>query len=154
MVLNQDFREFIGLLNEKEVKYLVVGGYAVAYHGYPRYTKDIDLWIWLDRENAEKVVVVLKEFGFDSLGIQVEDFLDPENVIQLGYPPARIDLLTDLSGLDFEDCYPKREEVSSEDTTINFVDVDSLIKTKLATNRPQDLIDANKLKEGKKGNET
>jgi len=106
MVLNQDFREFIGLLNEKNVKYLVVRGYAVAYHGYPRYTKDIDLWIWLDRENAEKVVESLKGFGFDSLGIQVENFLDPENVIQLGYPPARIDLLTDLSGLDFEDCYP------------------------------------------------
>lgn len=153
-MLNQDFREFIGLLNEKNVKYLVVGGYAVAYHGHPRYTKDIDLWIWLDRENAEKVVEALREFGFDSLGIQVEDFLDPENVIQLGYPPARIDLLTDLSDLDFEDFYPKREAVNIEDTTINFIDVDSLIKTKLATKRPQDLIDADKLKEGKKKNET
>ena len=74
MILNQDFREFIGLLNEKGVKYLVVGGYAVAYHGYPRYTKDIDLWIWLDRENADKIVDALKEFGFASLDIQVEDF--------------------------------------------------------------------------------
>jgi hypothetical protein len=154
MVLNQDFREFIGLLNENGVKYLIVGGYAVAYHGYPRYTKDIDLWIWLDRENAERAVDTLKEFGFASLDIQVEDFLDPENVIQLGYPPARIDLLTDLSALEFEVCYSKREEVTIEDTTINFIDADSLIKTKLATNRPQDLIDAEKLKEGKKRNDS
>ena len=148
MVLNQDFREFIELLNVKKVKYLVVGGYAVAYHGYPRYTKDIDLWIWLDRQNAERVIEVLKDFGFDSLGIQTEDLLDPENVIQLGYPPARIDLLTDLSGVEFEDCYSKREKVSIESTTVNFIDLDSLIKTKLATNRPQDLVDAEKLKEG------
>lgn len=88
MILNKDYREFIELLNEKGVKYLVVGGYAVAYHGYPRYTKDIDLWIWLNPANAERTVQALKEFGFDSLGIQPEDFLDPENVIQLGYPPA------------------------------------------------------------------
>lgn len=72
MVLNTDFREFIELLNAKEVKYLVVGGYAVAYHGYPRYTKDIDFWIWLNRENAERVVEVIKEFGFDSMGLTVE----------------------------------------------------------------------------------
>ena len=149
MIINQDFREFIELLNEREVKYLVVGGYAVAYHGYPRYTKDIDLWIWLNEANAAKTVEALKDFGFASLDIRVDDFLDPENVIQLGYPPGRIDLLTDLKDLDFEECYNQKEVVLVEKIKVNFIDVDSLIKTKLATNRPQDLIDAEKLKEGK-----
>lgn len=145
MELNQDFKEFIALLNEKKVKYLVVGGYAVAYHGYPRYTKDIDIWIWLNEENAESVIDVIDDFGFSSLGLVVSDFLNPENVIQLGFPPARIDLLTDLLELNFEECFSKKEISTFEDIPINFIDVDSLIKTKIATNRPQDQVDAEKL---------
>jgi len=81
MVLNKDFREFIQLLNEHKVLYLVVGGYAVAFHGYPRYTKDLDLWIWLNKTNAAKMLQVLEDFGFDSLDLKVDDFLDPEQVI-------------------------------------------------------------------------
>ena len=90
MVLNKDFREFIQLLNEHDVLYLVVGGYAVAFHGYPRYTEDIDLWILLDKSNAEKMLHVLEDFGFDSLDFTVDDFLDPEQVVQLGYPPNKL----------------------------------------------------------------
>lgn len=150
MVLNTDFREFIELLNAKGVKYLVVGGYAVAYHGYPRYTKDIDFWVWLNRENAEKIVEVIREFGFVSLGLTVEDFLDEENVIQLGYPPARIDLLTDLSGVDFKECFEKREVYNLDGIEINFIDLENLIRTKMATGRPHDKIDADELRKGKK----
>ena len=149
MVLNKDFREFIELLSEKQAKYLVVGGYAVAFHGYPRYTKDIDLWIWLNRENAEKVIEVLKDFGFSSLKISVEDLLTVDNVIQLGYPPARIDLLTDMGVLDFEECYLKKEEAVFEGLTVDFIDVESLIKTKLLAKRPQDIADIEKLNGGR-----
>ena len=150
MVLNPDFREFIELLNEKEVDYLVIGGYAVAYHGHPRYTKDLDFWIWLNRENAEKVVDSINSFGFKSLGIVVEDLLDSDNIIQLGYPPARIDLLTDIPGVDFQECYTKREIAKMEGVNINFIDIDSLIRTKLAVGRPQDRADAAELTKKKK----
>ena len=87
MVLNKDLREFVGLLNEKGVKYLVIGGYAVAYHGYPRYTKDIDIWVWLNEDNAQKVMETIKAFGMSSMYILVEDLLNPNSVIQLGMPP-------------------------------------------------------------------
>ncbi|MDW7680746.1 MAG: hypothetical protein SCK70_09290 [bacterium] len=145
MVLNKDFREFIQLLNDHNVLYLVVGGYAVAFHGYPRYTKDIDIWIWLDKSNAEKVLQVLEDFGFGSLDLKVDDFLDPEQVIQLGYPPNRIDLLTELNGINFKECYSSKVEVAIEDTTINFIDLENLKKNKKATGRHQDLADLENL---------
>ncbi|MDX2246469.1 MAG: nucleotidyltransferase [Bacteroidia bacterium] len=152
MVLNQDFREFITLLNAKGVKYLVIGGYAVAFHGYPRYTKDIDFWVWLNEENALRMLEVLREFGFDSLKIRKEDFLNKDMVIQLGFPPNRIDLLTDLDALEFETCYQLREELKLDDLTVNFIDVESLITTKKASGRTQDLADVEKLEIGRKKN--
>lgn len=150
MVLNEDFKEFIKLLNANGVKYLIVGGYAVALHGYPRYTKDLDFWIWIDRDNAEKTVKSLKEFGFSSLGLTVEDFLDTENIVQLGYPPNRIDLITDLTGVKFEECYQNRKEVNFEGVDISFISVDDLITNKKQSGRLQDLADAEKLEKGKK----
>jgi predicted nucleotidyltransferase len=147
MVLNRDFREFIQLLNEHNVQYLVVGGYAVAFHGYPRYTKDIDIWVYLDRENAEKLLKVLADFGFGSLNLKIEDFLDPEQVIQLGYPPNRIDLLTDLKGVDFKNCYSSKVEVEIEGTQVNFINLEHLKKNKHATGRHQDLADLENLNE-------
>ena len=145
MVLNKDFREFIQLLNDHNVLYLVVGGYAVAFHGYPRYTKDIDIWIWLDKSNAEKILQVLKDFGFGSLDLTVDDFLDPEKVIQLGYPPNRIDILTDLKGINFKECYSSRVEVKIEGTNINFINLENLKKNKKALGRNQDLADLENL---------
>lgn len=146
MVLNQDFREFIQLLNEYNVLYLVVGGYAVALHGHPRNTKDIDIWIYLDKDNAEKLLKVLQDFGFSSLDLKVEDFLDPEQVIQLGYPPNRIDLLTDLKGVDFNKCYSSKVTVEIEGANVNFIDLEHLKKNKQATGRHQDLADLENLK--------
>ncbi len=145
MVLNKDFKKFIQLLNDHDVLYLVVGGYAVAFHGYPRYTKDIDLWIWLDESNAEKLLKGLKDFGFGSLDLTVDDFLNPEQVIQLGYPPNRIDILTDLKGINFKECYSSRIEVTVENTTINFINLENLKKNKKATGRYQDLADLENL---------
>lgn len=145
MVLNKDFREFIVLLNAHNIKYLVVGGYAVTVHGYPRYTNDIDIWFLIDKSNAENLIKVLKDFGFGSLDITTDDFLNPNKVIQLGYPPNRIDLLTSISGVEFEDCYPKRVTIDIAGIKIDFIDMDNLKKNKLATGRHKDLNDLENL---------
>lgn len=146
-MLSQDFREFIKLLNANGVKYLVVGGYAVAMHGHPRYTKDIDIWIDNTPDNAEKMVAALGAFGFASLGLQASDFLEPDTIIQLGYPPNRIDILTTLSGLSFSDCYPKKVEIEFEGIKVFFIDFENLIKNKRATSRAQDIADVENLEE-------
>jgi len=145
MLLNQDFKEFIELLNNNDVRYLVVGGYAVALHGHPRYTKDIDIWIELTPENADRVVQALEQFGFGSLGLKPADFLEPSQVIQLGYPPRRIDLLTSLKGVDFNDCYQDRTTIVIEGMNIDFINLANLKKNKQATGRHQDLADLENL---------
>jgi hypothetical protein len=145
-MLSKDFKEFIELLNLHNVKYLVVGGYAVAIHGYPRYTKDLDVWIELSSENADNLLKSLEEFGFGSLGLKHEDFLETEQIIQLGYPPNRIDILTTLKAIKFEDCYRAKVQVDIQGLKINFIDLESLKKNKRATGRPQDLADAENLK--------
>ena len=86
-MLNRDFKEFIQSLNDNQVRYLVVGGYAVAFHGHPRYTKDMDIWIEMGPENAARLIKALEQFGFGSLGLQTTDFLVPDQVVQLGQPP-------------------------------------------------------------------
>jgi hypothetical protein len=144
-VLNQDFKEFIELLNANNVRYLVVGGYAVALHGHPRYTKDIELWIESTSENATKIIKVLDQFGFGSLALRAEDFLVPDQIVQLGYPPNRIDLLTSLPGVDFESCYPSRIEVTLDRVSVNFIDLENLKISKRATGRLQDLADLENL---------
>ena len=142
-MLSKDFKEFIELLNGHKVRYLVVGGYAVAFHGHPRYTKDLDVWIELSSENADKVIKALEDFGFGSMGLKSEDFLESDQIIQLGYPPNRIDILTSLKILKFEDCFKERVEL--EGLKINFIDLENLKKNKNATGRPQDLADAENL---------
>lgn len=140
-MLSQDFREFIQSLRDNGVRYLVVGGYAVALHGYPRYTKNMDIWIEMSQTNAAKILLALDQFGFGSMGFTAEDFLNSEIVIQLGYPPNRIDLLTSLPGVDFETCYDARIEVEVENLIINFIDLENLKKNKQASGRAQDLAD-------------
>ena len=150
MVLNRDLREFVALLNEKNVKYLVIGGYAVAYHGFPRYTKDIDIWVWLNEENAQKVLEVIHAFGMKSMNILVDDLINKDTVIQLGMPPNRIDILTDLENLDFETCFEQREIADIGGLEISFLDIDNLITAKLNAGRPQDKVDVKKLRERKR----
>ncbi|MBN3905517.1 MAG: hypothetical protein HWQ35_02690 [Nostoc sp. NMS1] len=134
-MLNQDFKEFIQFLNDNHVRYLIVGGYAVAIHGHPRYTKDIDIWIEMSPENADNLLQALEQFGFSSLGLQSEDFLTPDQIIQLGYPPSRIDLLTTIDGVNFENCYPLRLKVTIDNIVVNFIDLDNLRKNKQASGR-------------------
>jgi len=145
MVLNKDFREFIKLLNSNNVKYLVVGGYALAFHGYPRYTKDIDIWLLINQENAANIIKTLLEFGFVSENISKDDFLKSDIIIQLGYPPNRIDLITTCDGIDFEKCYENKIQIEIEGLTINFIDVESLKINKKKTGRTQDLADLENL---------
>ncbi len=145
MLINKDFKEFIELLNRNKVKYLIVGGYALAFHGHPRYTKDIDVWIEIGKTNAENLLKVLDEFGFSSLGITIEDLVTPEVIIQLGNPPNRIDLMTTVNGLEFDDCYEKKVEVEVEGIVVDFIDLDNLKKNKQSTGRQQDLADLENL---------
>ena len=146
MIINKDFREFIELLNEHEVKYLVIDGYAVSMHGYPRYTKDVDFWIWMDTGNISNLIEAIKDFGFDSLDLDEEDFLDPDNIIQLGYEPNRIDLLAQVEGVDFIDCYKNKLQLEIEGLIIDFISIGDLITAKKASGRLQDLADVEHLK--------
>jgi hypothetical protein len=145
MVLNQDFKEFIQSLNDNSVRYLVVGGYAVALHGYPRYTKDMDVWVEMTAENASKIVKALDQFGFGSLDLKADDFIVPDQIIQLGYPPRRIDILTTLPGVEFSECYPSHTTVDVEGVSVKFIDLENLKKNKKATGRHQDLADLENL---------
>ena len=144
-MLNQDFKEFIQSLNDNQVRYLVIGGYAVALHGYPRYTKDIDIWIEMSPENATRMLQALEQFGFASLDLQLQDFMTPDQVIQLGYPPSRIDLLTTPDGVDFAMCYTAKLEINIDGFLVNFIDLDNLRLNKKASGRLQDLADLENL---------
>ncbi len=140
-MLNPDFREFVASLNASGARYLVVGGYAVALHGHPRYTKDLDIWLEATSENARRVIAALEAFGFGSLGVSESDFLVPDRIIQMGRPPNRIDLLTSLTGIDFASCYPARVCVDIDGLPVDVIDLENLKKNKRAVGRSQDLAD-------------
>lgn len=146
-MLSRDFKEFVESLNAHHVEYLVVGGYALAAHGRPRYTGDLDIWLRATPENVQRVLLSLADFGFASLGLKAADFLAPDSVIQLGYPPGRIDLLTGVDGVDFDACYPRRIEVAIAGTTLPFISLEDLKVNKRAAGRLQDLADLQSLDE-------
>lgn len=144
-LFTHEFEDFIRCLNNLKAEYLVVGGMAVIYHGYPRYTGDIDFWIKKTPENAEKVLKAIHDFGMSSLNLKVEDFLKKDNIIQLGFEPNRIDILTDLHTSEFDKCYSHRKEEKIKNFVVPFIDVYDLIASKLLANRPQDIADVYKL---------
>ncbi len=139
--MNPNFSELCALLDKNEVRYLIIGGYALAAHGRPRYTEDFDLWVEPTPENAVRVLATLEDFGFGSLDIRIEDLVTPDMVIQLGYPPARVDLLTQPEGVIFQECYPNRVMLQFGGLTLPFLNVPDLIRNKRASARPQDLAD-------------
>ncbi|MEW5800441.1 MAG: nucleotidyltransferase [Bacteroidota bacterium] len=149
LVLDENFREFIELLNSKKVKYMVVGGYAVGLYGYPRYTGDLDVWIKPNLENSKKVFEVLKAFGFGSLDINAESFLKEDLVHQFGYPPLRIDVLTGISGLTFEQSYRRKKKMIVDGVAVNVVHLDDLKYNKIKSGRPEDFYDVKKLEQVK-----
>lgn len=147
MRLDRDFSEFLGFLHDRDVRFLVVGGYAVAAHGHPRYTGDLDVWILVEPDNADRLLGALEDFGFGAVGLTVDDFLQSDRVVQLGYPPLRIDLLTSLDGVDFEDCYPRRIDVEMDGMAVPFIGLADLRRNKAASGRPQDLADLSALED-------
>jgi hypothetical protein len=143
--LPPDFKEFLKLLNAHQVEYLLIGGYAVGYHGYPRATVDMDIWIAMHPANAERTVTVLKEFGFDIPELSPALFLKKWQVIRLGVPPVRIELATTVSGVNFSECYAERVEDVLEDVKVNLISLKHLKINKEACGRHRDLADLENL---------
>ena len=150
MIFENDFIDFIEFLNLHQVEYMVVGAHALAFHGRPRHTGDLDIWIKPSFENAEKMVKVLKDFGFDSLGLTKDDFLKENYVTQLGYPPLRIDILNAISGVNFDEAYSGKVIGQYDDLSVPFINILDFIANKQASGRPKDLGDINALQKPKK----
>jgi hypothetical protein len=143
--LPKDFKDFLKLLNELEVRYLVIGGYAVGYYGYPRATNDLDIWIELKTQNADKLVKALNRFGFVNHEIKPEIFLKEDQIIRIGHPPVRIELLTSISGVRFDDCYQTRKTDSIDGVEMPLIGFKELIRNKKASGRHKDLNDIENL---------
>ncbi|MFZ2960327.1 MAG: hypothetical protein WA705_25885 [Candidatus Ozemobacteraceae bacterium] len=143
--LPADFQDFLRLLNDNGVKYLLVGGYAVGYYGFPRPTGDIDFWVGISSENAPNIVRVLKAFGFDLPELRDEQFLKEDQIIRLGNPPFRIEILTSVSGITFEEAYNKRQKVFFDGIPVDLLSLEDLKKNKAAANRDKDRIDLKNL---------
>ena len=141
MELSRDLKEFLRLLVEHEVEFMLVGAHAVAVHWYPRNTEDIDLWIRRSEENATRILAALDTFGFGSLNLSVTDLMDPNAVIQIGRAPNRIDLLTFLTGLDFDECAKRSCAAVYEGIPLRVIGLDDLLINKRATGRDKDLLD-------------
>jgi len=139
--LHPDFRDFLKLLNSHGVKYLIVGGYAVGYYGYPRATGDMDVWIAVDAENAAKTASALCAFGMPKDEVTETLFLQEDAIIRIGIPPVRIEIITNASGVDFSDCYEHRVLVKINEITVNFISLDDLKRNKKACGRHKDLDD-------------
>ena len=140
-MLTSDFKEFAVLLNSNKVEYLIVGGYALAAYGHPRYTGDLDFWVGTNTVNAGRLMAALRQFGFGDLGLRSEDFMSVNQVIQLGYPPGRIDLLTSIDGVDFEACFGRRVVMPIDGVDLCFIALEDFKINKMAVGRHQDLAD-------------
>jgi hypothetical protein len=143
--LPQDFKEFLKLLKEHDVRYLLIGGYAVSYHGYIRTTGDMDIWIAIHPDNAKKIVAVLKIFGFEHPDLSPDLFLHENKIIRMGVPPVRLEITTSISGVEFEECYQARIVDNLDGVEVNLIDLENLKKNKKASGRLKDLTDFNKL---------
>lgn len=140
--LPPDFREFLNLLNSNRVEYLLIGGYAVGYYGYPRPTGDMDIWIARTPDNARKVVDALKEFGFDC---PIELLLKENEVVRMGVPPFRLEILTTISGVGFSECYAERLQVMLDGVQVSLISLTHLKLNKKASARSKDVTDLENL---------
>jgi predicted nucleotidyltransferase len=143
--LPPDFKDFLRLLNDHQVKYLLVGGYAVGYYGYPRATADMDIWVAIHSQNADKLVSVLKEFGFDFPELSAELFLKKDQIIRMGVPPIRIEIITTISGVTFDECYSELLEETLDGVKVNLISLEHLKINKKASGRHKDLNDLENL---------
>ncbi len=147
--LPPDFKEFLKLLKEHDVRYLLIGAYAVNYHGYIRATGDMDIWVAIHPDNAQKIVTVLKNFGFDHPDLNTELFLHEKKIIRMGVPPVRLEITTSISGVEFEECYEARIVDNLDGVEVNLIDLENLKKNKKASGRPKDIVDLKKLQQRK-----
>jgi len=145
MNIQQDFEELLALLEDNSVKYLIVGGYAVAYHGFPRLTKDIDFFYDNSKENSAKIKYCLVQFGFPEKDLKIETFTTYGNIITFGVEPVRVDFISKISGVKFDEAWGNKIRGKYGDVEVNFIGRIELIKNKLSTNRPKDKIDAEEL---------
>ena len=143
MKLPEDFKEFIELLIDYRVRYLIVGGYAVGFHSRPKFTQDLDIWIENSEENAQRVLSVLSDCGFGDLEIAIKYLTNPDSVLKLGQAPLRIDLVTSVSGLNFSDAFHKKVKGKYFGVSVNFISMEDMIKNKKASGRKKDLDDIN-----------
>lgn len=147
MEVQKDFEEFLALLNAHEVDFMIVGGYALAYHGAPRYTGDIDVFVKPDRKNAQRIIKVLEEFGFSSLELSIDDFQNEDNVVQLGLQPVRIDIITSISGVSWEQADATKEPGLYGNVPVNYIGKKQYVANKKAIGRAKDIADIEALGE-------
>ena len=143
--LSRDLRELLKCFLSHDVEFLIIGGHAVSYHGYPRFTKDLDVWIERSEQNAIKIVAALREFGFDFDGLSSEMFTDEGRMTQMGLEPNRVDILHTIKGVEFRDCYTRSNYANVDGSSIPIISKADLLLNKIATARPQDLADAYQL---------
>jgi hypothetical protein len=147
MEVQKDFKELLELLNGHNVEYMIVGAFALAFHGVPRFTGDIDIYVRPTPENAQNILSALERFGFGSLNLEAEDFLKPDSVIQLGVPPVRIDILTSITGVSWEDACCEKVEGFYSNVPVFFIGKEQYIANKRALGRKKDLADIEALGE-------
>ncbi len=139
--LPKDFKEFLSLLHAQGVEYLLIGGYAVGYYGYPRATNDIDIWVAMHPDNAERMVSVMREFGFSTPDLSTNLFLQDQNIVRMGRPPMRIEVITAISGVSFDECYAERVVDTIDNIEVNLISLKHLKINKKASGRYKDLDD-------------
>ena len=143
--LPPDFKEFLKLLKEHDVRYLLIGGYAVGYHGYARATDDMDIWVAIHPDNAQKLVSALKAFGLNDPSLTPELFLQKPKIIRMGFPPMRLEITTAISGVEFEECYQTRIVDTLDGIEVDLIDLEHLKKNKQASGRAKDIADLENL---------
>lgn len=143
--LPKDFQDFLRLLNSKKIKYLLIGGYAVAYHGYPRATADMDIWISVDIANAQKTIEAIRDFGFEDPELTIATFTKLKKIVRMGFPPIRLEILSEIDGVKFEECYKNRIVDEIDGVYINIIDIENLKRNKKASGRMKDLADLENL---------
>jgi hypothetical protein len=145
LTLPPDFKEFLKLLKEYNVRYLLIGGYAVGYHGYPRATEDMDIWVAVHPDNAQKLVSTLRAFGFDDPNLKSELFLQKPKIIRMGFPPMRLEIATSISGVEFDERYQTRITDDFDGVEVSVIDLENLKKNKKASGRTKDIADLEEL---------
>ncbi|HYE61674.1 MAG TPA: DUF6036 family nucleotidyltransferase [Phycisphaerales bacterium] len=139
--LPEDFKEFLRLLNSEQVEYLLVGGFAVGHHGYPRPTGDLDIWIAISEQNANRLLSALTKFGFGGTGVGTDLFLKPRTVVRMGHPPVKIEIITSAAGVDFADCFARRQMAVIDGVSAAVISRNDLLINKRAAGRPKDVND-------------